>query len=109
MAEFHRVGSVSDFTEGLVRVFPVEGVQVAVVSQEGEFYAFSGRCPHAGYLFNYTRVRPGDQILCSSHLAWFELKTGKVLSGPTDQDLSLYEVRVEGEDVLVSTGTASRG
>ena len=103
MSDFFRVGSVGDFAEGLVRVFAVDGVDVAIVNHEGRFYGFSGRCPHAGYLLNYTRVRPGDMILCSSHIAWFELKTGKVVSGPTDQDLEVYEVRVEGEDVLVST------
>ena len=104
MAEFERVANVGDFSEGLVRVFQVNGVHVGVVHHEGQFYAFSGRCPHAGYLLNYTRIRPGDRILCSSHFAWFDLKTGRVLDGPTDQDLELYEVRVEGEDVLVSIG-----
>ena len=106
MAEFHRVGSVGDFNEGLVRVFPVDGVEIAVVKHGGEFYAFSGRCPHANYLLNYTRVRDGDRILCSSHFAWFDLHTGKVLSGPTDEDLAQYPIRVDGEDVLVAAGPA---
>jgi nitrite reductase/ring-hydroxylating ferredoxin subunit len=103
MADFQRVADISDFSEGLVRVYAVHGVDVAVVRHQGEFYAFSGRCPHAGYVLNYTRVRPEDRILCSSHMALFDLRTGKVLSGPTDQDLCLYAVRVDGEDVYVST------
>jgi 3-phenylpropionate/trans-cinnamate dioxygenase ferredoxin subunit len=103
MGEYHRVGSVSHFSEGLVRTFTVAGMDVAVVSHEDSFYAFSGRCPHANYLLNYTRVRPGDRILCSSHFASFELKTGKVLDGPTNTDLCVYAVRVEGDDVFVST------
>lgn len=102
MSGFQRVASVSDFSEGLVRVFPLDGLEVAVVSHEGRFHAFSGRCPHAGYLLNYTRIRPDNRILCSSHLAWFDLETGKVLGGPTDRDLLLYRVRIEGDDVLVS-------
>jgi nitrite reductase/ring-hydroxylating ferredoxin subunit len=102
--DFQRVASVSDFSEGLVRVFEVNGVQVGLVNHEGRFYAFSGRCPHAGYVLNYTRIKPGDRILCSSHFAWFDLRTGRVLDGPTDENLEVYDVRVEGEDVLVSTG-----
>ncbi|HEX5139620.1 MAG TPA: Rieske (2Fe-2S) protein [Dehalococcoidia bacterium] len=102
MPDFHRVGSVGDFSEGLVRVFPVQGIDVGVVLHEGRFHAFLGKCPHAGYVMNYTRIRPGDRILCSSHMAWFDLHTGKVLEGPTDQDLDLYDVKVEGDDVLVS-------
>jgi nitrite reductase/ring-hydroxylating ferredoxin subunit len=102
MADFYRVGGVSDFSDGLVRVFPVEGVDIAVVTKDGKFHAFSGRCPHADYLLNYTRVRDGNRILCSSHFAWFDLETGKVLSGPTEEDLKQYPVRIEGDDVMVS-------
>lgn len=108
MPGFQRVGSVSDFSEGLVRVFPVDGVEIAVVKHEGEFYAFSGRCPHANYLMNYTRIRPGDMVLCSSHFALFELKTGKVVRGPADEDLTCFDVRIDGEDVLVSAETSRR-
>jgi 3-phenylpropionate/trans-cinnamate dioxygenase ferredoxin subunit len=99
---FQRVGAVSEFSDSLVRVFKVEGVDVAVVRHEGQFYAVTGACPHAAYLFNYTRIRPEDRIFCSSHGAWFDLKTGKVLGGPTDRDLCVYQVRVEGNDIFVS-------
>ena len=102
MAAFQRVGSVSDFAEGLVRCFPVDGVDIGVVNFGGEFHAFSGRCPHENYLMNYTRIRDGDRILCSSHFAWFDLHTGEVLSGPAEKDLAQYPVRIEGDDVLVS-------
>lgn len=102
MADFQRVGSSGDFQEGLVRVFDIGGVDVAVVKHEGRFYGFSGRCPHADYKFDFTRVRNGNRILCSSHFAWFQLETGELLSGPTEMNLELYEVRVEGEDVSVS-------
>jgi nitrite reductase/ring-hydroxylating ferredoxin subunit len=72
------------------------------VNYGGEFHAFSGRCPHENYLMNYTRIRPGDKILCSSHFAWFDLYSGQVLSGPTEENLRRYPVRIEGDDVLVS-------
>ena len=103
MAEFHRIGSVKDFSEGLVRCFPVNDVDIGVVNFGGRFYAFDGRCPHENYLMNYTRIRDGDRILCSSHFAWFDLHTGKVLSGPTEEDLRQFPVRIEGDDVLVSS------
>jgi nitrite reductase/ring-hydroxylating ferredoxin subunit len=102
MSDFHRVGSVGDFTEGLVRAFPVDGVDIGVVTYGGRFYAFSARCPHENYLMNYTRIREGGRVLCSSHFAWFDLATGRVISGPTEEDLMRYPVRVEGNDVLVS-------
>ena len=102
MSDFHRVGSVADFQEGLVRVFPIDGVEIGVVKQDGRFHAFSGLCPHANYRLNYTRIREGDRILCSSHFAWFDLETGQVLGGPAEEGLKQYRVKVEGEDVLVA-------
>ena len=105
MQQFQRAGSVGEFSEGLLRVFALDGQDVAVVSHEGRFYAFSGRCPHAGYALNYTRVRPGDRVMCSSHMGWFDLKTGKVLSGPADRDLCVYAVHVDDGEVFVSTAT----
>jgi len=108
MAGFQRVAAVADFSEGLVRVYTVHGVEVGVVSYEGQFYAFCPRCPHANYLMNYTRIRPGGRIFCSSHGAWFDLKTGRVLGGPADEDLCHYALRVEGEDVYVAVGEKGR-
>jgi nitrite reductase/ring-hydroxylating ferredoxin subunit len=108
LAEYVVVAKVSDFREDIVRVFKVGDEDVAVVSHGGRFHAFQGYCSHAAYSFNYTRVRPGDQILCSSHFAWFDLATGKVLGGPAGEDLAQYDVRVEGDDVLVSSVAARR-
>jgi nitrite reductase/ring-hydroxylating ferredoxin subunit len=102
MAEFHRVAAVTDFQEGLVRAFPVAGIEIGVVHHQGVWHAFTARCPHANYLMNYTRIKDGDRILCSSHMAWFDLHTGCVLAGPTDQNLRKYPIRIEDNDVLVS-------
>src|SRR5712692_8709579 len=103
VATYLTVAKVNDFRDGIVRVFQVDGIEIAVVHHEDRFYAFQGYCTHAAYSFSYTRVRPGDLVLCSSHFAWFELATGKVISGPAEEDLPQYGVRIEGEDVLVSS------
>ena len=62
MPGFQRVAAASEFTDSLVRVFVVDGIDVAVVRHAGRFYAVTGACPHANYLFNYTRIRPEDRI-----------------------------------------------
>jgi 3-phenylpropionate/trans-cinnamate dioxygenase ferredoxin component len=108
LSQSEAVAKVSDFREDIVRVFKVGKEEIAVVNHGGRWYAFQGYCTHALYSFNYTRIRPGDQILCSSHFAWFDLASGRVLSGPAGDDLAQYDVRVEGDDVLVSSKTAAR-
>ena len=101
MADYVRVASVSDFREGYVRTFMIKSEEIGVVLHEGRYYAFGGYCPHNYFSFNWTRVRDGDLICCTSHNSWFELATGKAIEGPAVQDLPLYNVRIEGDDVLV--------
>jgi nitrite reductase/ring-hydroxylating ferredoxin subunit len=103
-----RVASVGDFRDDFVRAFDVDGVYVAVVRHNGQYYAFDGHCTHADYSFDWTRIRQDDLILCSSHYSWFELATGKAIDGPATEDLAVYEVRVEGDDVLVDPEPVSR-
>jgi 3-phenylpropionate/trans-cinnamate dioxygenase ferredoxin subunit len=95
------VARVADIREDIIRTFEVDGAPVAVVKHDGRFYAFEGRCTHSGYPFDWSRIRPGDLVACSSHFSYFELATGKVLNGPATDDLQVYDVRIDGEDVLV--------
>lgn len=106
MEGYELVGKVSDFRDSIVRVVEIDGAEVAVVNHKGRFYAFSGRCTHENYSFNYTRVRPGNVIICSSHIAVFDLATGKYVGGQPAEDLSRYDVRVDGEAVFVSRAVA---
>ena len=41
-------------------------------------------------------------IECPLHAAQFEIATGRCLSGPASQDLRVYEVRLDGDDVYVA-------
>jgi 3-phenylpropionate/trans-cinnamate dioxygenase ferredoxin subunit len=107
MEGYELVGKVGDFRDSIVRVVDVGGTDVAVVSYKDRFHAFSGHCTHENYSFNYTRVKPGDVIICSSHIAVFELAGGRFVGGQPAEDLPQYDVRVEGEDVYVSTEVTS--
>jgi nitrite reductase/ring-hydroxylating ferredoxin subunit len=104
---FELVGKVDDFRDAIVRVVDVDGTDVAVVRYKDRFHAFSGHCTHENYSFNYTRVKPGDVIICSSHIAVFQLEGGKYVGGQPADDLPQYEVRVNGNDVYVSRSAVS--
>jgi 3-phenylpropionate/trans-cinnamate dioxygenase ferredoxin subunit len=104
VAEFVRVASLGDLKDDLIRVFDVDGTPVAVVQHEGRLYAFEGHCPHSGYSFDWSRIRQGEFVICSSHYSFFELETGKNVDGPATDDLAQYAVRIEGDDVLVHVG-----
>jgi 3-phenylpropionate/trans-cinnamate dioxygenase ferredoxin subunit len=103
MAGYVTIGKVSEFEDGVIYRFDVEGEYVAVVSWRDRFYAFSDHCTHWGVSLSQGYITGADEIVCMYHFAAFDMKSGAVLDGPAMDDLPLYEVRVEGEDVLVST------
>ncbi|OGG21212.1 hypothetical protein A3D03_04820 [Candidatus Gottesmanbacteria bacterium RIFCSPHIGHO2_02_FULL_40_13] len=100
MATFIKVASQNDIADGKMKEFRVEGKTIVIANTDGEFLAFDGICTHAhcalvgGYL-------DGQTITCYCHGAQFNTKTGEVLAPPANSPLKVYNVKTEGEDLLV--------
>lgn len=94
-----RACSVEDLEDGDAVQVEVEP-PIAVFNVEGAYYALNDTCTHDkssladGYI-------DGDQVECAWHFAKFSIKTGEVLSPPATVPLCTYQVRVEGDDVMV--------
>jgi len=104
MSEYVRVGSVDDFEDGVLYDRVVDGRHVAVVRSGDRFYAMLNLCTHAGYLLTPGRLRDG-LVDCFGHGAAFRVEDGVAVEGPAGDPLELYDVRVEGTDVLVAPRT----
>jgi metal-sulfur cluster biosynthetic enzyme/nitrite reductase/ring-hydroxylating ferredoxin subunit len=100
MAEFRRVAKVGDIPDPGKRVFEVDERLIVVFHVEGRFYALDDVCTHddgplgEGELQGYT-------IACPRHGAKFDIRDGRALTMPATQPTGSYEVRVEGDDVLI--------
>lgn len=104
MAEFTRVGSIADYEQGVLYDHTVDGKHVIVVRNGERFYAMRNACTHAGYLITPGTLY-GERIHCPAHGAWFRLEDGEALDGPAADPLEMYEVRLEGDDVLIGPAT----
>ena len=103
MADRTRVGAVAEFEDGAIFDFDIGGEAVAVVQVRGRFYAFANRCTHWGVALTEGYVS-GGQVVCPYHESAFDLRTGAAIGGPAPEDLRIYRVDVEGEDVFVHDG-----
>lgn len=96
---FQRVGSVAALQGGEPLGAVVDGKEVAVFAVDGGFVATSGICPHAQGPLHEGEVEDGV-LTCPWH-GW----TFSIESGQCDEDpglcLERYEVKVEGDDILV--------
>jgi 3-phenylpropionate/trans-cinnamate dioxygenase ferredoxin subunit len=98
---FVKVGSLREFTPGSVRGVEVDGTRIVIANAGGRLYALSNACPHVGLPMSGGYLHE-SAIVCPFHGSFFKLDDGEPIGGPATDALEVYEVRVEGDDVLVS-------
>jgi len=96
-----RLCSESDIVDNSVPRFVVEGKEILVGKLAGEYYALDERCTHRGGPLS-ERSLEGGVITCPWHYGQFDFATGKVRGPPPAEPLKIYELRVDGADILIS-------
>jgi nitrite reductase/ring-hydroxylating ferredoxin subunit len=100
MPNYTNVGKVADFPEDQIKAVEVGQDKVAVVYSGGKYHAFSNLCTHLSIPLS-TGVVHGQSVVCVFHNSYFNMNTGAIEHGPAYDPLTVYDVQVEGEDVLV--------
>lgn len=96
-----RVAATTDVAEGKCLGVRVGKKEVAIYHLPGgEFHATDNVCTHEFALLSEGWLENGC-IECPLHAAQFDIRTGKALSAPADTDLQVFQVKVEGTDLLV--------
>ena len=97
-----KVATLDDLWEGDFLDLQVEGEEVILVHLPGgEIRCFQGKCPHQEVLLADGKLDFDRGVLtCSAHEWQFNLQDGSGVN-PRGCKLFRYEVRKDGEDVLV--------
>lgn len=81
----------------------VDGRSLCLVGYEGEVFALSARCPHAGE--DLTRGWCAERkLVCPIHRFSYDLDTGRGSPGQNDY-VNTYAVKIEGSDIYVGFET----
>ena len=102
MSEFVTVAKTTEIAPGTVKVTRVDESPIGIANVDGEFYAFADVCTHddgpvaEGELDEYI-------IECPRHGARFDIRTGAVRQLPAVVPIPVYDLRVEGDEIKVST------
>jgi 3-phenylpropionate/trans-cinnamate dioxygenase ferredoxin subunit len=98
-----RVCSVDDLEPDSARRFDIGGHRLCVVRVGNDWYCVGDECSHADYSLSEGDVWPDEcEIECPKHGSTFSLKTGDPQTLPATQPVPVYEMRVDGDDVLVT-------
>ncbi len=97
---FVRACGVADLESGNALAVEVDGVEIAVVRDDSDWYAIYNECSHAAIALSEGDVE-GCEIECWLHGSRFDLRSGKPTSLPATEPVSIFPVKVDGDDVLV--------
>jgi nitrite reductase (NADH) small subunit len=99
MSQFVKALAAAELAPGQVREVTVAGRPLALFNVDGRFHALDNRCAHRGGPLGQG-VLQGTLVVCPWHAWGFDVR-----SGENDQNADFrvpsYEVKLEGEDVLV--------
>ncbi len=101
MPEFLAVAKLGDIPDGEGRSYPVNGTMIAIFFVNDEYHAIGDACPHMGAPLAGGYVE-GEAVTCPWHAWRFCIKDGTWLDNPRPElAVPSYEVRIEGDDILV--------
>jgi nitrite reductase/ring-hydroxylating ferredoxin subunit len=96
------VGRCDDFEENSVSQVTVGETRIALYRIAGdEFYATNDVCTHGQALLSEGWLTDDCAIECPLHGGCFDIRTGKGLGPPIEEDIRTYPVKVEGDAVFV--------
>jgi nitrite reductase/ring-hydroxylating ferredoxin subunit len=102
VADFVKVAELDQLPEGSSIGVEVDGLRICLANSDGEIYAIADRCTHADFPMSNGSVHGGATIECAWHGGRFDMKTGKAIRLPAIRPIRTFEVRIEGNDILVA-------
>jgi NADPH-dependent 2,4-dienoyl-CoA reductase/sulfur reductase-like enzyme/nitrite reductase/ring-hydroxylating ferredoxin subunit len=95
------VANVNDFQEGQMKAFSIsDDKKVLLTKVEGKIHALGETCPHYGAPLE-EGILHGSRIVCPWHHACYDSRTGDLEEPPSLDSLFSFDVRIEGENVIV--------
>ena len=104
---FTKVAETTDVPPGSMMMVKINEKELLIANVDGKFYAIDNRCTHMKGDLSKGTLK-GKIVTCPVHGSQFNVTTGKNIQGPKilfyrakTGDLNSYEVKIDGNDVLV--------
>lgn len=105
--EYTKVAEKNEIPINTMKMVMVGGKEVLVSNVDGEYFAINNKCTHLGGSLAKGDLE-GSIVTCPKHHAQFDVKTGQAIAEAKlgfikmkVKDEPSYEVKVEGDSVLV--------
>ena len=114
MGKLIRLANTKDLTDGTMKKYQVQGIEILIARIEGKYYAGQNKSPHFGGDLSKGKL-VGNVVTCPRHGSQFNVtdgsvvrwlkgtglisSIGKTLKSP--HKLITYNTKIEGQDILV--------
>ena len=100
VTKFVKVATTPEVPPGVVKMVQVEGREVLLANVDGECYAIGNVCTHEEGPLDQGRLEEYE-VECPWHGSRFNIRTGQVMLGPASIPEPVYEVKLEGTNILI--------
>lgn len=97
----HVVARINDLGDGEMKEVAAGDEKILLVRIDGRYHALGAHCTHYGAPLA-RGVLSEDRIVCPWHHACFNAADGDLLEPPALDALPCFDLKIEGEDVVVS-------
>jgi glycine betaine catabolism B len=100
--DFVKVAETKDIQPSQMKGVQVNGENVCIFNVEGKFFAIGSICTHEGGPLDEGTLE-GYEVECPWHYSKFDVRTGEVTSPPASEPEPAYEIKVDGDNILINT------
>ena len=104
--DFVKVAETKDIQTSQMKEVQIDGQDVCIANVDGKYYAIGNVCTHEGGPLA-DGVLDGYEVECPWHQSRFDVRTGEVRGPPASESEPTYEIKVDGNSILVKKRSTS--
>ncbi len=97
---FVHLASLNDLQTRKLICAKTDGYRILIALAEDKVYAVDDMCTHEDASLSKGSLH-ADCVKCPLHGSRFRLATGEALDEPAEEALNTYEVKIDGDNILV--------
>lgn len=98
--DFVKVDESREIGMSSMKGVEVDGEKICVINTEGNYYAIGNVCTHVGGPLDEGTLE-GFEVECPWHGSKFDIRTGEPTKPPAARAVPKYEVKIDGDNILV--------
>ena len=105
--DFVKVSDTKDIQPSHMKEIKLENESICIVNIEGKYYAIGNICTHEGGPLADGTLE-GYEVECPWHGSKFDVRTGEVKEPPASEPESVYQIKVDGNKILLKKQDKSK-